>query len=324
MYNPLVSIVIPAYNASNYLEESVNSALAQTYKNIEIIVVNDGSKDSGATRAVAEKFGDKIVYIEKKNGGSSSALNTGIKNMRGEWFSWLSHDDLYLPEKIETQIEYMNALGLDEEKNKNNVFFSSYELINAEGKTFRKSSVSADESFAKKINSAENNAIFIAEPSKFVFHGCSCFIHRSVFEKIGAFDESLRFLNDVDLWYRLYAGGYKINYIPQALVKGRVHAKQVSKSIGFSYHNSEQDMYWKRSFDWLVKNCPEEYDLFVKYGKDAYLKTRNVNGDEAFDFAASLDPRKKTTLKIKKIAYKMRASVRNFAKKVYLKIFVRN
>ena len=100
-YSPLVSIVIPAYNASNYLADSINSALAQTYKNIEIIVVNDGSKDNGATRTVAESFGDKIHYFEKENGGSSSALNYGIKQMKGEWFSWLSHDDLYYPKKIE-------------------------------------------------------------------------------------------------------------------------------------------------------------------------------------------------------------------------------
>ena len=87
IYEPLVSIVIPAYNASNYLAEAIDSALAQTYPNVEIIVVNDGSRDDGATRAVALSYGDQIRYFEKPNGGSSSALNTGIANMKGEWFS---------------------------------------------------------------------------------------------------------------------------------------------------------------------------------------------------------------------------------------------
>ena len=82
MYSPKISIVIPAYNASNYLSEAIDSALAQTYPNVEIIVVNDGSKDDGATRAVALSYGDKIRYFEKENGGSSSALNMGIATMK--------------------------------------------------------------------------------------------------------------------------------------------------------------------------------------------------------------------------------------------------
>lgn len=100
-YRPKVTIVIPAYNAANYLAEAVESAINQTYENIEIIVVNDGSNDNGATADVAKKYRNSIRYIEKGNGGSSSALNCGILNMTGEWFSWLSHDDLYCPDKVE-------------------------------------------------------------------------------------------------------------------------------------------------------------------------------------------------------------------------------
>ena len=99
---PLVSIVIPVYNGSNYLAEAIDSALNQTYDNVEIIVVNDGSKDEGKTRDVALKYGNKIRYFEKENGGVASALNFGVKQMSGEYFSWLSHDDFYTPHKIET------------------------------------------------------------------------------------------------------------------------------------------------------------------------------------------------------------------------------
>ena len=124
MYNPTVSIVIPAYNAANYLAEAIDSALAQTYPHIEIIVVNDGSRDEGATAAVAARYGDRIRYVEKENGGSSSALNTGIAHMTGEWFSWLSHDDLYEPDKLEKQVRYLNELETDARPVWENVLFS--------------------------------------------------------------------------------------------------------------------------------------------------------------------------------------------------------
>ena len=100
-FNPLVSIVIPVYNGAEYMREAIDSALAQTYKNIEVIVVNDGSKDN--TDEIARSYGEKIRYFKKENGGVSTALNLAIQNMQGEYFSWLSHDDVYLPEKIERQ-----------------------------------------------------------------------------------------------------------------------------------------------------------------------------------------------------------------------------
>ena len=121
MKKPLVSIVIPVYNGSKYLGEAIDSALEQTYKNIEIVVINDGSKDNGKTRAVAKSYGDKIRYYEKENGGVSSALNYAIKMSKGQFISWVSHDDKILPEKIELQIEYLI-------KNNLLVFFSIYNI----------------------------------------------------------------------------------------------------------------------------------------------------------------------------------------------------
>src|SRR5256885_962105 len=94
---PLVSIVIPVYNGSNFLRQAIDSALAQTYQNREIIIVNDGSRDDGKTEAAALSYGDKIRYAAKPNGGCGSALNHGIGLMRGDYFSWLSHDDVYYP-----------------------------------------------------------------------------------------------------------------------------------------------------------------------------------------------------------------------------------
>lgn len=313
-YTPKVSIIIPAYNASNYLAEAIDSALAQTYQNAEIIVVNDGSKDDGATERVALSYGDKIRYFYKENGGSSSALNMGIANMTGEWFSWLSHDDLYTPDKIERQIAYMKSLGLEDSDLTKHIFFSAYEQIDANGKIIRSCNAKNAREFAAKVESFPHNGYLIAEPTVYCFHGCSCLVHKSAFKDVGCFDENLRLLNDVDLWFRLFAVDYKVHYIPEPLVKGRVHAKQVSKSIGYSYHNPEQDMFWNRSLNWLCKNCPEEEMLF-RFGRNAYLKERDVDGDRAFLLIKS-SPLKN---KVYRGIYKIRAKIRKFAINIYLK-----
>lgn len=318
MYTPKISIVIPAYNASDYLSEAIDSALAQTYPNIEIIVVNDGSKDNGATERVALSYGNKIRYFSKENGGSSSALNMGISNMTGEWFSWLSHDDLYVPEKLEKQIAYMKSLMLDDFELSKHIFFSASELIDAEGKTIRAFERNQSRQLSAKVDTFPHNGYLIAEPTVYNFHGCSCLIHRDAFADVGCFNEHLQLLNDVDLWFRLYAADYKVHYIPEPLVKGRVHAKQVSKSIGYSYHNSEQDMFWNRSLDWLLTNHPKEEKLFFLFGRNAYLKTRNAEGDRAFKHIKSAHIRKH----IVKAVYLCRATARHFAKKLYLKFNV--
>lgn len=316
-YAPLVSIVIPAYNASNYLSEAIDSALSQTYQNIEIIVVNDGSKDDGKTRAVAQQYLGKIRYIEKENGGSSSALNAGIKAMQGEWFSWLSHDDLYYPQKIEAQIQYMNAMDFNEEKREKCVFFACSEMIDAKGKLIRRSSDAYLSARANKINHITDNAYFVAEPTHYTFHGCSCLVNRKVFDKIGMFDEELRIVNDVDMWYRIFTEGYQICYIPEVIVKGRVHGKQVSRTIGYSYHNTEQDMYWNRSLNWLLINRPNNSELFYKFGRNAFEKTRNAEGEKAFAKVKSLNPDQRMRLFYIATMLKLKASALTFLKKIF-------
>lgn len=320
MYSPKISIVIPAYNASNYLAQAIDSALAQTYPNVEIIVVNDGSKDKGATERVALSYGDKIRYFLKENGGSSSALNVGIANMTGEWFSWLSHDDLYIPEKLEKQVDYINSLMIDVSEISKHIFFSASDLVDADGRVIKAFSMKQSCRIADAVDSFTHNGYLIAEPTVYNFHGCSCLVHREAFEKVGSFDEKLRLINDMDLWYRFYSSDYKVHFIPESLVKGRVHGEQVSKSIGFSYHNPEQDMFWKRSLNYLMKNYSNEDELFFKFARNAYLKTRNIEGDTAYSHLVSIKPKLKFKLFVLKQIFKTRSRAREIAKKLYLKL----
>ncbi len=320
MNEPLVSIIIPAYNAANYIEEAIESALNQTYKNFEIVVVNDGSKDNGETKKAVLKYGDKVRYFEKENGGSSSALNEGIRNMRGEWFSWLSHDDLYYPDKLQTEIDFLRKLNIEKnDKIENHIIFAAADMIDANGKIIKKASPAILKKTDEKINSDNGNINLIAIPTSEGFHGCSCLIHKSVFDSISMFDEKLKLLNDMDMWFRICSYGYKVHYIPCALVKGRVHSKQVSVGIGYSYHNPEQDMFWNRSLEWLRENCPDSFDLFYKFGCTAFAKTRKEEGINAFKTAGDIKPSMKLILWYKKQLLSLYATFKNIGKKVYLK-----
>ena len=98
-----VSVIIPAYNAEKFIGEAIESVLNQTYKNIEIIVVDDGSKDN-TYHIVKQNFGNQVKLIRKKNGGVSSARNMGVKNAEGEFIAYLDADDYWLPQKLEIQL----------------------------------------------------------------------------------------------------------------------------------------------------------------------------------------------------------------------------
>ena len=104
--DPLVSIIIPAYNAEKYIKTTINSALKQTYQNIEIIVIDDGSTDK--TKNIIQSIQDpRIIYIHQENQGQSAARNAGIKIAKGEYIALLDSDDLFLPQKIEKQVNFL-------------------------------------------------------------------------------------------------------------------------------------------------------------------------------------------------------------------------
>ncbi len=227
IFHPKVSIIIPVYNGKNYLREAIDSALAQTYDNFEVVVVNDGSIDDGATEKIALSYGSKIRYFSKPNGGVSSALNLGIKNMEGEYFSWLSHDDAYFNDKIESQVEF-----LSKEKNKEAVIFSDYDLMNEHSKTF--ASVKVKEFPVNKLKLE----LIQASP----IHGCTLLIAKSLFAKAGLFDEKLRTSQDYDLWFKM-ADYTDFVHLKKKLVKSRIHSEQGTQSLSDVMIRESESMY---------------------------------------------------------------------------------
>ncbi|MBR4030585.1 MAG: glycosyltransferase [Clostridia bacterium] len=218
-FTPLVSVIIPVYNGADYMREAIDSALAQTYKNKEIIVVNDGSSDNGETERIAKQYGDKIRYIYKENGGVSSALNTGIRNMRGEYFSWLSHDDVYTPDKIEKQIKALSDI-----ENKTTLVCCDYVHIDKNSKVIGNISRASD---GVKLLSWEEMLVSLFKNGP--MHGCALLINKSIFEEVGMFDESLRYFQDVFMWYKIFVAKHAMLSTSDICVKGRIHDKQLTQ-----------------------------------------------------------------------------------------------
>jgi len=232
---PKVSIIIPVFNGENFLMQAVNSALNQTHKNIEIIVINDGSTDNGKTEEIALSFGDSIRYFKKQNGGVASALNMGIELMTGEFFSWLSHDDLYKAEKIEAQMT--KILTLPKADRHQSIIYCDFEIFFSDKERI----------FPIILNSIPNEIfrVWLSQESK--LHGCTLLIPKSAFQNVGNFNESLITAQDYDLWFRM-AKEYKFVHLPQSLIKTRSHANQ--KSVSSSKE--------------AIKECNNLFTLFVK------------------------------------------------------------
>lgn len=220
-FEPKVSIVIPVYNGSDYVGEAIDSALRQTYKNIEIIVVNDGSTDDGATEKIALSYGDKITYYRKENGGVSSALNYGIEKMTGDYFSWLSHDDKYEPEKVMNAVAALQANDNDPKL----IPLAHGYYINSSSEPIKDFPIRFE---AAKIYEGEEVLSVMLHMG--VLNGCCMLIPKTAFEICGGFDEDLRYNQDALMWYKIFASGYKLVFDGKKTVMYRRHEKQASNT----------------------------------------------------------------------------------------------
>lgn len=208
MKKPLVSIVIPVYNGKNYMREAIDSALSQTYENIEVIVINDGSTDE--TEEIALSYGPQIRYYRKENGGVATAVNLGVSKMNGEYFSWLSHDDIYFPDKIEKQID-----ALMHSEDKTAIAFSNIEILKMEDKKIERYN-SLDKYELYQLTNSCFSPIF------FAIHGSSVLIHKSHFERVGVWRTDLRATQD-SVWLFDAMRGKKSVFIEQPLMTVRIH-----------------------------------------------------------------------------------------------------
>ena len=242
MNMPMASIIIPVYNGANYLEQAIVSALNQTYDHKEIIVINDGSNDGGATARIARSFQNRIQYYEKENGGVASALNMGIQKMHGTLFSWLSHDDLISFNRIETDVALFQSDPCTR------ITFCKLEVI--------------DEN-SRKIKDCPYPIQSVSNPREALLLGGvdmgTMTIHKSCFERVGGFDEKNLTTQDVIMTLSL-SKYFAFVYNPHAVKYTREHSERGT--------NTMRSQVKKDSLficDFLYQKCEFE-DLFPDMG----------------------------------------------------------
>lgn len=222
---PLVSVVIPVFNHEEYIGDAIESVLRQTYKHFEIIVVDDGSTDR--TRSVIAKFGYMVRYIYKKNGGTSSALNAGIRNARGNFICWLSSDDQFLPTKLRKQVQLFQihpGLGM---------VYTDWHQTDATGnivKTYR----------SPELLTRREAALILLKSN--CINGSTVMIRSECFKRVGYFKENYIQAHDHDMWLRL-CRYYRFGHVNEPLLLYRRHHKNLSLSADPEHERHHQEMY---------------------------------------------------------------------------------
>lgn len=202
-----VSVIIPTYNYSSFIAAAVDSVLAQTFPAVEVIIVDDGSTDN--TKDILSRYGDRIKYVFQENKGVSAARNAGVKNSTGNLIAFLDADDIWLPEKLEKQVE---CFRIDE-----GVGFvhCAIQEFDARGNILEEETEGAEGWVAEKVLLL---GPAIAGP------GSTSLIKREIFDEAGGFDErqEMRAAEDWEFCYRV-ALQCKVKFVPEILARYRNH-----------------------------------------------------------------------------------------------------
>lgn len=204
---PLISVVIATANRRNWVHEAINSVLAQTYPQIELIVVDDGSTD-GTYESVSNLYGSQITLIKSNGGNAPSAKNRGAEIANGEFLAFLDDDDLWYPQKIEKQLKLMERTGQAV-----GAVGAGCDYIDSDGNPILKPTPPTSQQATY-----EQCCIRVSLPGS----GSNNLIRRALFEELGRFDEKLTRGEDRDLWIKI-ARTHQILLHPEILCSIRIH-----------------------------------------------------------------------------------------------------
>lgn len=246
---PKVSVIIPVFNCDRFIGEAIESVLAQTYRDFELIVVDDGSEDKTAERV--KQYGDKLTYLYQPNSGQAKARNLGHANSSGEYLAFLDSDDRWYPQMLEIEAQALDAnpqVGL---------VYSDVDIIDDDGSLLQQHYLAQR---AKKKKPFYSIIGFHSIP----FPSASL-KRRNIFEKAGGFDVSFyQGGEDILLWAKMYRLA-EFLWIPQSLAQRRIQRHQVSH---MKKRRLEADlMASNKLWDLFADEPDRQTDLLITYAR---------------------------------------------------------
>jgi glycosyltransferase involved in cell wall biosynthesis len=222
---PSVSVIIPAYNVTPYIGETLDGVFAQTFTDFEVVIVNDGSPDTEEFERAIQPYRERIHYLKQENGGASAARNTGLHAARGELIAFLDADDLWSPNYLAEQLKFMRDYECDLACADAMIFGVSADA----GRTYMDSLMPAAPAqgrvtFLELVN-ADRSLITSGVLAR-----------RELILEVGLFDEALRNAQDLDLWLRLARHGARLAYHRQVLLRYRSRLNSLSGDAINSHH----------------------------------------------------------------------------------------
>ena len=236
---PLISVIIPTFNRAAWVREAVDSVLAQTFQDFELIVVDDGSTD--ATGEELGSYGDRLRIIYQARQGVSAARNRGLEMAAGEWLAFLDSDDLWLPQKLETQVDFLNRNPRAEICQTEEIWIRHGRRVNPREK-HRKPS----------------GDIFAPSLVRCLVSPSAVMLRKSLLQEVDFFDESLPACEDYDLWLRISCRKPVFLVEPPLVVKRGGHPDQLSRCL------PSLDRYRIRALGKLLDSgllSPRQFDL---------------------------------------------------------------
>jgi glycosyltransferase involved in cell wall biosynthesis len=268
----LISVVIPAYNVAPYIAETLESVFAQTYTNYEVIVVNDGSPDTEEFEKVIAPYLSRIHYLKQENLGASVARNAGVKAARGEFIAFLDADDLWMPNYLEAQVNFIRERGAD--------------LVCADATMFGEPETEGQSYMTLLMNDAPASAdvsfLQLIDASRCLITS-GIVARRGRLIDAGLFDPALRTAQDFDMWLRLALRGARLSYHRQALLKYRCRADGLTRDA-INSHQRELRVFDKIETSYDLSNINGEQVLKTVRNRRALLhfelgKMYAVRGD---------------------------------------------
>jgi glycosyltransferase involved in cell wall biosynthesis len=298
---PAVGVIVPAYRVSGFIAEALDSVLAQTYTDYEIVVVNDGSPDTEELERVLEPYRERITYLKQENRGLSGARNTGIRATRAPLVALLDGDDMWEPEFLSTMLDELRRDPTVGVLYSDATYFG--DSLEA-GRTFMELHPSAAEITFAGLLSQECNVI------------SSVVARRELLLRVGLFDESLRSSEDFDLWLRIVKAGGRIAYLRQPLVRYRRHGASLSadpvwmcKHILRVLEKTEQTLALTQAEGDVLRRQRRRYEAELNFneGKRAFFRGDTETAIDRLAKANALLPSRKIALALRLLRLAPRA-----------------